>query len=300
MSKSTIQFFHAIEGVHNGAGQAIGDIDRPILREVTTGYPFLQGSSIQGAYRAEADSDWADRAFGKSERRGRIVITDARLLFFPVASLKNTLCWVTCPLALERYARWSSLSGDPSGLGEAARKVAGKAGARGAAANTQDDALYLFDRRIPAQADSEVERLASEVAKAVFGDSNTSQAWRSFFSKRAALVPQGDFDAFVRNATEVRPNNKLDPETGQSENLWFTEYLPSESILYSRVAILSESEDENIEKGYSDLVANDQGIVQIGADETSGKGYIVSRLLDWSSDNGDAQRPDEGDDVAKP
>ena len=39
----SILFFNAITPVHNGAGEGLGVIDRPIMRERTTNYLIIQG-----------------------------------------------------------------------------------------------------------------------------------------------------------------------------------------------------------------------------------------------------------------
>ena len=50
MRKETY-FLKAITPLHIGAGQGLGYIDLPIVREVHTNYPYIPGSSLKGALR---------------------------------------------------------------------------------------------------------------------------------------------------------------------------------------------------------------------------------------------------------
>jgi UDP-N-acetylmuramoylalanine--D-glutamate ligase len=45
--------------LHNGAGQGLGSIDRPIIREAATDYPFVQSSTLKGALRGRAIEAYA-------------------------------------------------------------------------------------------------------------------------------------------------------------------------------------------------------------------------------------------------
>src|SRR5262245_12866022 len=51
---------------------------------------------------------------GSSEFAGALSVTDARLLAFPVRSLKGVFAWVSCPAVLERLQRDAALAGQPT------------------------------------------------------------------------------------------------------------------------------------------------------------------------------------------
>lgn len=111
-----LQLTHVLTPLHNGAGQGLGAIDRPIIREVTTNYPYVQSDSIKGAWKADAtnpDSKSVDpvveAAMGKGETsgfQGCVGFQDAHLLAFPVRSLAGTFAWATSRLVLARLHRW--------------------------------------------------------------------------------------------------------------------------------------------------------------------------------------------------
>ncbi len=106
-------FLTAISSVHNGAGVGLGMIDRPIIRERTTNFPIIQGSTLKGALRDEYESkigtDMVNWLFGPmddgSKHAGCISFSDASIFAFPVRSLKGSFVWATSPLILYRFQR---------------------------------------------------------------------------------------------------------------------------------------------------------------------------------------------------
>ena len=61
---------------------------------------------------------------------GAITLTDARILAFPVRSLKGVFAWVTCPAVLERLARDLGLARHPAPPGATPGRVASPSFAR--------------------------------------------------------------------------------------------------------------------------------------------------------------------------
>lgn len=138
---AAVLFLHAQTGLHSGSGTALGTVDLPVQRERHTQWPTIAGSALKGVLRdlcrkgakrerPEGESlsprCWANRrhqklvaAFGpgtpeeSSEHAGAIALTDARILAFPVRSLRGVFAWVTCPAVLERLNRDLKLAGFP-------------------------------------------------------------------------------------------------------------------------------------------------------------------------------------------
>ncbi len=110
--KGKLMFIYSESPVHAGAGEGIGAIDLPIQRERVTNWPAIYGTGIKGALRecfAEDDPDTA-AVFGPLSTAdggsaGALSVGDAKLLLFPVRSLKGTFAYITCPLALKRLNR---------------------------------------------------------------------------------------------------------------------------------------------------------------------------------------------------
>jgi CRISPR-associated protein Cmr4 len=105
--------------LHAGSGDALGVVDLPIQRERHTSFPKIEASSLKGALResfeekkGRSDSSLL-KAFGPDEgdlNAGALGFTDARLLLFPVKSLKGVFAWITCPKALRQLSEDLSLS----------------------------------------------------------------------------------------------------------------------------------------------------------------------------------------------
>ena len=124
MYKLAKPFFIIVETpLHAGSGQDLGIVDMPIQRERHTGFPKIEGSGLKGCIREafenntgeitigskKVDSSNRTKAsslvFGPKEgdaHAGALGFTDARLLLFPVKSMKGVFAWVTCPKVLNR------------------------------------------------------------------------------------------------------------------------------------------------------------------------------------------------------
>jgi CRISPR-associated protein Cmr4 len=111
--------------IHAGTGSNTGVIDLPIQREAHSNYPCVFGSSMKGALRVRAEQDYpssiqqdsnkpsthptiaavfgADHA-AETLHAGALMVSDARLVLFPVRSLTSQFKWVTSPYALQRLA----------------------------------------------------------------------------------------------------------------------------------------------------------------------------------------------------
>ncbi|MGB4096170.1 MAG: type III-B CRISPR module RAMP protein Cmr4, partial [Acetomicrobium sp.] len=125
MYKAFQPFFLIAEApIHAGSGSEVGIVDLPIQRERHTSFPKIEGSGIKGCFREALkhsnktvkirgreipsnDKLHITLVFGPeesgAEHAGCIAFTDARILFFPVKSLKGVFAWVTCPLVLARF-----------------------------------------------------------------------------------------------------------------------------------------------------------------------------------------------------
>ena len=99
-----------------------------------------------------------------------------------------------------------------------------------------------------------------------------------------AKLDGDDFTHFVRHATEVIARIGLDYETktARGQALFYEEFLPSETLFYA-VALATGSRNEKVERdaaGMLDLLRNHTPpILQIGADQTIGKGLCAIRIM---------------------
>src|SRR5690625_4475045 len=93
--------------IHVGTANGSGVIDLPVAREAVTDYPVIPGSGLKGALRNLFLNSGGnvDDLFGRPDRAGALIISDARILLLPVRSLHGAYRWVTSPYILERYMR---------------------------------------------------------------------------------------------------------------------------------------------------------------------------------------------------
>lgn len=255
--------------VHTGAGQSAGAIDLPVMRERTTDYPFIPGSSMKGALR-DAASDSGDldlkRLFGEQENAGALLTGDARLVLLPVRSLSSPYRWVTCPLLLERLDRDLNRAGCD---GVAVPGV--EEGAALAAEETGD--LYLEERQftvggtLPAELTAALERLIPH------------QEARQRLARQLVVLHDCDFAWFARYALPVQARNVLNEKTKTSENLWYEEALPPDTLLS---LLIGERAAEGAAGELADFLEK-RRYLQVGGNETVGQGWFAVQRLNGAA-----------------
>lgn len=282
-------FLHAQTGLHPGSGTALGTVDLPIQRERHTQWPVIPGSSLKGILRDACRRSAGNNgdlfaAFGPEtaeadKHAGALSLTDARILAFPVRSLKGVFAWVTCPAVLERLKRDLSLGRSDADIfnlptGPAKDK-----------ALCQQNGPLLVDGNKLVLEEFEFERtgdadaVAAWVSQRAGGDEATQRRLKSHL----VVLHDDDFTHFVRHATEVVARVGLDYErkTVKTGALFYEEFLPAETLFYS-VVLASASRREGHGKSAVDILKylgdNLPPILQIGGDETIGKGLCAVRL----------------------
>jgi CRISPR-associated protein Cmr4 len=299
-SKSNEQAFgflylHAQTSLHPGSGTALGVVDLPVQRERHTQWPTIPASALKGVLRdasrrltglplREADRDAKLAAvFGPptseaAKHAGALSFTDARLLCFPVRSLSGVFAWVTCSAALERLARDLGLAGEKAPF-DIPRVEPEKAACSGQALLVGGSKLVLeeFEFTLGGNATE----VAAWIAERAFQDRETAGR----FKEHLAVLHDNDFTHFARHATEVAARIALDYErkTVRDGALFYEEFVPAESIFYSLVlASASRRQDEDTDAagvlGYLRQVVGRARVIQVGGDETIGKGLCALSL----------------------
>jgi CRISPR-associated protein Cmr4 len=195
--------------------------------------------------------------FGSQNKRGNLSITDSKILFFPVKSLKGVFAYITCPLVLKRYAEDLSLKLDLSAITPTeGREVY----------VSFESVLVLEDNKVILE-EFEFESKSINL-DCLLRNLKLPVRLKNEILPRIAIVDDDTFSYFVQNFTEVVNRIKVNPETGTVENgnLWTEEYLPTESILYSLWF-----ESGNIDYSY---LPSPGEILNIGGDQTVGKGFV--------------------------
>lgn len=309
---------HAQTALHPGAGTALGAVDLPVQRERHTGWPTIAGSALKGVLRDAC----RERIFrrddlesieivnvehpieGRSRRRadhtlplatlfgpptadssefaGAVSVTDARLLAFPVRSLRGVFAWVSCPQALERLARDAALAGValPSHRLAVGREQA--LVADGCPCKVNNDRLVLEEFEFTCQSQLVAPALLDWLVKNLLPDTPAYATTRERFKKQFVVLSDDDFSHFAQHATEVCARVGLNYETKTVKDgaLFYQEFLPAETLLYAVVLVNPSRSRQQAEA--ADLLKQLQGhlppVLQIGGDETTGKGFCGVRL----------------------
>ena len=245
MSNKTVLFVHALTGLHVGSGTALGVVDLPVQRERHTDWPLIPGSSLKGVLRAacnERSGNGADScpkvlaAFGPptgsaSDHAGAVALSDARILAFPVRSLRGVFAWVTCPGVLVRLAR------DLAIVGRCAALTIPKPGPNAAACPAGSPLVTGSRKMILEEFEFSCSALNPDVPEWVARHAVADQDTRERIRQHLVVLHDDDFTHFVQHATEVAARIGLDYDTKtvRSGALFYEEYVPAETLFYSLV-----------------------------------------------------------------
>lgn len=273
--------------LHAGANTQTGIIDLPIQREGHNGYPCVFGSAMKGALRAKAENLQAKEIVtavygaehGAADSAGAIIVTDARLLLFPVRSLTSQFKWVTCPDVLRRYQADSERLGlkvnfDMFGLDDESQAIV-----HGEQASiVESNGLFLEEYRFTVQTKN-LGAIISALAKLMQRD-DAVQA----LQKQLVIVSNDSFTHLVNHATSVNAHIAIDSDTKIVKNgaLWYEETLPPETLLYLGLSANQERKKEGkllsakeVLSRVLDLFPKDEFYLQIGGNETVGMGWCI-------------------------
>jgi CRISPR-associated protein Cmr4 len=333
MTQMTL-FIFTESATHAGTGAGLGAVDLPIQREKTTGYPMIQGSGIKGALRSQypgqdvekRDADGKIIAVIDAEGRnknvvfgpanepdfaGAVAVGDARVLAFPVRSLKGVFAWVTSVDVLARFKRDCNLPDmpelpprpmvqgqetqafpsddtiviDP----EVGRKIILEEYQYHAATpETNADLPMKWADWLAKNAlldDKEQKDVTGKIAPGVY-----STHYQNEFTKRFVILPDDDFRDFTLYATQVVTRIGLDRATKTVKDgaLFTQELLPADTLLYVPITTTAPRATTEALKGSSFagkpktedsiddwLREKNPQRIQIGGDETIGRGFVT-------------------------
>ena len=294
--RSGLLVLHARTPLHPGTGTALGVVDLPVQRERFTGWPTIAGSAVKGVLRdvcrragtAAGEDAELSAVFGPDlpqESRlhaGAVSVTDARILAFPVRSLRGVFAWVTCPAVLERLSQdiaWSGLQLSPPPLDKTPQRNEALAASGEVVVSGPVDSIVLeeFEFRRAGTCDALGRWFGQHIA--------TDQLSSQRMASHLVVLHDDDFGHFVRYSTEVTARIRLQPDskTAAEGGLFYEEFLPAETVLYS-VLIANKTRNQAAQQwsasqvlGY--LKEKLPPVLQIGADETVGKGFCAVRLI---------------------
>jgi len=277
--------------LHIGAGQGLGHVDLPIVREAHTNFPYLPGTSLKGALRnleinqvararGERPSQVEERLKsdqkegdilrlakifgvagegaeeGKEVGAGKVLFSDAFIVLFPAKSAKGIFSLTTCPYAINRFFELLGIDQRVKDVPEGKVKVPSTKDHKNLINNNK---LLLEEFVFEAEESEELKKFVELVGTFV-GEEN---------KRRIVCVNDTDFKDFVSNYTEVQTHIKIDLNTGTVKEgaLWTEEYVPAESVFAFSLVFLEE------------IDFTPPPTFHLGGDITTGKGFVkVQRL----------------------
>jgi CRISPR-associated protein Cmr4 len=137
MNSPYLTILKTITPTRIGVGQAADIIDLPVIRDTSTNWPIIPGTSIKGVLRSEPmETYWRSQTpgtdeepedfrkrvrkgaeeevkdvFGSPEGVGSLKVSDLQPVLFPVRSWFGVYALVTCPLALAKVETMWELAG---------------------------------------------------------------------------------------------------------------------------------------------------------------------------------------------
>jgi len=219
--------------------------------------------------------------FGEKEKdfAGAIGFTDARLLLFPIKSMKGVFAWATCGKILKQFEADMKLTdGKKSfrieGLESVSNQKAYLLNAKSALklhSNSNKVILEEYTFQVESTLSLKVEE--KDFLEWLFENVVKDEKVKA----DVIILPDDDFKDFVNLSTEVITRTKIDNNTGTVATgaLFTEEYLPAESVMYSLVMAHDEFRADNplpADEVMSFFNDNLPKIVQIGGNATLGKG----------------------------
>eukprot|EP00828_Plagiopyla_frontata_P047307 TRINITY_DN8703_c0_g1_i1.p1 TRINITY_DN8703_c0_g1~~TRINITY_DN8703_c0_g1_i1.p1 ORF type:complete len:404 (+),score=32.64 TRINITY_DN8703_c0_g1_i1:492-1703(+) len=280
MKTQKIMHLFARTSVHVGAGNSVGVIDSPVMRERHTQIPIIPGSSLKGVLADLWNDEKFQRTpegqmlFGSTDANnasaGQLLIGEARVLAFPVRSAKGSFAWITCPLALARYKRDAKAEFEVPEIENEMDCLVSNA-----------EALLLNGKVILEEYCFTFKgetTISSELVEAI-----DDEVWADL-GKRFVIVSDEMFSYFVENACEVVTRICVDDETGTVKNgaLFNQEQVPSETMFYAVIGAM-DKKDLHAKEALGKLETKLKDIgntLQVGGDETIGLGYCSVNLIE--------------------
>lgn len=216
---------------------------------------------------------------------GAVGFTDARLLLFPVKSMKGIFAWITCPKALSQFKSDLEYAGKTAESKKVKTFNGTEIAVTCSGSKIKFDSaqkVVLEEYAFECDDSKDLTEMASWLSDTVFTD--LPDYWKKKVKTDIVVLPDDDFRDFVNLSTEVITRTKIDNEKGTVSGgaLFTEEYLPSESLMYSLVLTAPEFRADNplTENEVRNFIETKMPpVIQLGGNATLGKGILRTKLL---------------------
>lgn len=277
MNRKLLTLF-TLSPLHIGCGSDVGAVDQPVMRERHTQWPIIPGSTIKGVLadlflektekevNGETKIAYTRTKLGEEllgvastdnkAKSGSLSIGEGTLLAFPVRSAKGCFAWITCPIALQRFAKTQQLAIAPLTLENETCLAPEEVCIKGNV--VLEEYKFKATGTVPTQWTEALQSLTSV------------EIWKNL-AQRLVILPDDEFAYFVRNTCEIANHNCIDDVTGVVvDSLLFSqENVPSETLFYSQIYAKNDDAIAALEEA----VEKSDSLLQVGADASTGLGY---------------------------
>lgn len=277
-----IVYLYLISPLHTGGTTQEGNL-LGIARESHTNLPYIPSSTIRGRLRSNVGSriqkvllfgpelkDLEDRNFVddyeiETDKRlsqleqGDLWVGDASILWIPVPSLSHGVVWISCPMLLHRWARFT---GNTTTIPE-----------QYSTSIQNSKAVYLKDAILDAQM------------------LKTWSNWQNFVPANAAssisrvlILPDQHCATLIQMCLWRQVKIKLDENKTVDGGFRYEEAIPPDTLMYFPWGNTSGANGsaERSRQDFKQLLAN-SSVMQIGGQESLGRGFVQQWMFDNSA-----------------
>lgn len=256
-----------ITNLHMGSGEvSFNFIDNQVQRDPITGYPNMHPSGIKGALRELFNNiakEYVIDIFGsendgeEDNKQGKVSFIEGKLLSIPVRSNKKSYFMGTTIEIIREYLEFSNLF-----------VKFGKNENKEDLGKVLNDIEKKLESKKVCVIGSKIEGLlieSFEINEIDFiDDANKLEGILGI--KDIVIIEEENFKDEISRRLPVIARNQL--ENGKSQNLWYEEVVPRESVFYTGFI---NSQKVNSFKDFCKKL--EENLVQIGANATIGYGF---------------------------
>jgi CRISPR-associated protein Cmr4 len=255
-------YLYLLSPLHTGGTTQEGNL-LGIARESHTNLPYIPSSTIRGRLRATTDDNLRKQLFGTDLKdnqqleQGDIWIGDGSILWLPVPSLSHGVVWISCPMLLRRWLRFSGNNSEPPA--EYSCNL-----------TKGNSAVYLKDAILKSDELKDFSNWKGFVPQT----SETSGI------ERVIVLPDQHCATLIQMSLWRQVKVKLNDSKSVEGGFRYEEAIPPDTLMYFSWGITSQANGtaEQSRTDFQQLLTQNT-IVQIGGQESLGRGFVQQ----WSA-----------------